>query len=49
MTGALGMGLLSVKRLCGGGLRGWGSFFTGDPFPVEGNLESGGRLIYWGL
>jgi hypothetical protein len=25
------MGLLSVKRLCGGGLRGGGNFFTGDP------------------
>jgi len=53
MKRALGMGHLSLKRLCGGGLR--GSSFTGDPrryvkevsgyghlSPSEGNLVCGG-------
>jgi len=31
MKGALGMGLLSLKRLRGGGLGGGGGSFTGDP------------------
>jgi len=31
MKGALRMGLLSLKRLHGGGLGGEGSSFTGDP------------------
>jgi len=31
MKGALGLGLLSLKRLRGGGLGEGGSSFTGDP------------------
>jgi hypothetical protein len=66
MKGALKMESLSLKRLCGGGLRGGapslqtledmlrkapdtGIALQRGPFTTEGNLESGGGLIYRGL
>ena len=56
--GSLGMGLLSLKRLCGGGLR--GSFFIGDPGIIlrkspdtdislhGGPVSSEGNLVFGG-
>jgi hypothetical protein len=46
MTGALWMEHLSLKRLCGGGLR--GSSFTGDPGIYVKKVSGYGHLFPWG-
>jgi len=46
MKGALGMEQLSLKRLCGGGLR--GSSFTGDPGRYIKKVSGYGHLSTWG-
>ena len=48
IKGTLGMERLSLKRLRGGGLGGWGSSFTGNPGRYVKKVSGCGYFSPWG-